>query len=294
MKKLPLPNYVDTTIITQLAKNEKLHKTSYPHLLNNLTLIKSQYQHYINNNGNALNISKQTIPNDLKEALSKNFNSEPDDLNHLTVLRDSSPDSCPMCGSDHAGTLDHVFPREDYPEWTVFSWNLVPACECNTKRGQTLIGNRVNNERVLHPYFDTELGNRNISCIITPINGYRISQVSVVCIATGTNLNAIHFHIEEVVKKSGIEKWLNKQWIKIYQEPESVIFTLEEDKLVNNVNELDILLNKLLRKLEKRHKTPNNWNSVLIHGILQDNHAKQFIMQRHNDIINGIIDTEDN
>ena len=96
MKKLPLPNYDDTTIITNLANNHKLNRTSYPHLLNNLALIKSQYQHYIDNNGNALNINKQTIPDNLKNALSKNFDSEPQDLNHLTELRDSSPDSCPI------------------------------------------------------------------------------------------------------------------------------------------------------------------------------------------------------
>lgn len=294
MKKLPLPNYDDTTIITNLANNRKLHKTSYPHLLNNLALIKSQYQHYIVNNGNALNISKQTIPINLKEALSKNFDSKLNDLNHLTKLRNSSPDSCPMCGSDHAGTLDHVFPREDYPEWTVFSWNLVPACGCNSKRRKTLIGRRSSNERILHPYFDSELGNRNMSCIITPIGGYRITNVTIDCIATGTNLDAIRFHIEEVVKISGIENWLNRQWIKIYQKPRTIINTLPKNNTLENMNQLNDILEDFLEILDERHGTPNNWNSVLIHGILQDQNAKQFIVQRHNDIVNMIIDPQDN
>ncbi len=294
MKKLPLPNYIDITIISKLANNKRLHATSYPHLFNNLDLIKSQYKHYIDNAGNALNISKQNIPNILKKALSKNFNTEPDDLNHLTILRNSSPDSCPMCGSNHSGTLDHVFPREDYPEWTVFSWNLVPACGCNSKRKRKLIGRHSANERILHPYFDNEMSNRNISCTIIPINGYRIVNITINCIATGSNLNAIKFHIKEVVEKAGIVNWLEKQWIKIYQEPTIVIQTLDENTILNNIIELDQLLSKFLNRLDKRHQTPNNWESVLIYGILQDPNAKQFIIDHHNNIVRGITIPEDN
>lgn len=294
MKKLDLPPYDDATIIGQLANNRRLSGTSYPHLLNSLPLIQSQYAHYINNSGNAINIVGQPITNDLKTGLIKNYNSPPKDLEHLEDLRNSSPDICPMCGSNHAGTLDHLMPKEDFPEWTVFSWNLVPACECNTKRGQTLIGNAANNERILHPYFDNVLGNRNISCTITPQDSYRIVNITIDCIATGTDLNAIQFHIEEVVKKAGIVNWLEKQWIKIYQEPTTIIQTLDEYTIISDITELDQLLNKFLNRLEKRHKTPNNWESVLIHGILRDNNIKQFIIQRHNDIVNGIIDPEDN
>lgn len=295
MKKLPLPHYEDVTIINFLANNRRLHQTTYPHLLNDLALIQSQYTHYINNNGNALNISAQPISNDLKTGIIKNYNNPPKELTHLEDLRTSSPDICPMCGSNHAGTLDHLLPKEDYPEWAVFSYNLVPACECNTKRGQTLIGNRANNERILHPYFDRVLTNRNISCTIIPRDpSFRIVDISIDCIATGTDLNAIQFHIEEVVKKAGIVNWLEKQWIKIYQEPVTVIQTLDEDTIIRNISELDMLLDKFLQRVEKRHKTPNNWESILIHGITRDLNAKQFILQRHNDIVNGIFIPEDN
>lgn len=293
MKKLDLPPYLDSIIINQLANNSTLRGTSYPYLLNNLTLIHSQYTHYINNNGNALNIVSRPISNDLKTGLIKNYNSPPKELKHLTDLRNSSPDICPMCGSNHAGTLDHLMPKENFPEWAVFSWNLVPACECNTKRGQTLIGNRTNNERILHPYFDTVLGNRNISCTIIPEDDYRIVLITIDCIATGTDFNAIQFHIEEVVKKAGIINWLEKQWIKIYQEPTTVIQTLDEDRIINDTTELTQLLEKFLKRLDKRHGTPNNWESVLIHGILKDDNAKQFILERHNDIVNDIVNPED-
>jgi len=293
MRKLPLPTYQDKDITTELANNKKLARTSYPHLLNKLNLILSQYIYYHDNHGNALNITSQKIPEKLKNGLIKNYNNPPKELEYLEELRDSSPDSCPMCGSSHSASLDHLLPKEDYPEWTIFSQNLVPACECNTKRGQTLIGDRVNNERILHPYFDVILQKRNIHCHIRPEDGYKIVNIRLECINHGIEFNAVKFHLQEVVIKAGIINWLEKQWVKIYQEPVRIIQTLDEDKLIDNMKELDILLEKLLNRLDKRHQSKNNWESILIYGILKDSDVKKFIMDRHNDIVNGIVIPED-
>ncbi|MBH9742077.1 hypothetical protein CJ419_20630 [Vibrio navarrensis] len=30
--------------------------------------------------------------------------------------------------------MDHFLPQADYPEWIIYSRNLVPACDCNSKR----------------------------------------------------------------------------------------------------------------------------------------------------------------
>ena len=113
------------------------------------------------------------------------------------------------------------------------------------------------------------MSERNISCSITNQDNYRIVDITLDCLATGTDLNAVLYHINEIVKKAGIVNWLEKQWIKIYQEPVIIIQTLDEEKLIEDIDELDILLNKLLDRLDRRNKTPNNWESVLIHGILR-------------------------
>jgi len=62
---------------------------------------------------------------------------------------------CPMCGSGSVGSVDHYLPRVDYPEFSVFGPNLVPACShCNsTEKGSIYKGDAP--ERFLHPYFDT-------------------------------------------------------------------------------------------------------------------------------------------
>ena len=47
--------------------------------------------------------------------------------------------TCPYCGIEHAGTWDHVAPKNttDFPELSVNAQNLVPACgTCNGLRGK--------------------------------------------------------------------------------------------------------------------------------------------------------------
>ncbi len=72
------------------------------------------------------------------------------------IRRKSGLLCCPMCGSQHPGTLDHYLPRESFPEFSILPCNLIPACpHCNSGvkkgryRGTTLP------ERFIHPYFDT-------------------------------------------------------------------------------------------------------------------------------------------
>lgn len=56
---------------------------------------------------------------------------------------------CPFCDISEASTLDHYLPKEKFPEFAIFSRNLVPCCSpCNERKG-ALTG-----RPVLHPYFD--------------------------------------------------------------------------------------------------------------------------------------------
>lgn len=63
---------------------------------------------------------------------------------------------CPMCGAAHPKSLDHFLPQDHYPEFAVFSLNLVPSCmSCNGHRSST--ANQPNAALpMLHPFFDGE------------------------------------------------------------------------------------------------------------------------------------------
>lgn len=57
---------------------------------------------------------------------------------------------CPMCGGTSVATLDHVLPKEDYPEFAVLSFNMVPSCDgCQRRRS-----NKGAKYELIHPYFD--------------------------------------------------------------------------------------------------------------------------------------------
>jgi hypothetical protein len=69
------------------------------------------------------------------------------------VLQRAFHARCPYCDSGQATTLDHYLPRSWFPEFSILSTNLVPACHpCNTKRGDALLN--AAGSRFWNAYFD--------------------------------------------------------------------------------------------------------------------------------------------
>jgi hypothetical protein len=290
MKSLPIPAYDDEEAITNTANNNRLRETSFPHLRNQLDLVLNQYEHYINENGNAWVITAQVITEELKIGLKANYKTPPTSLSFIPELRNSSPDVCPMCGKPSTATLDHFFPKEDFPEWTVFSKNLIPACDCNIKRGQVLKGDPARQERVLHPYFDTLMLDRQISCLITSTDNFRLVDITVFPIDEHhAEINSIKFHIEKIILPSGIVNWIGTKWDNIRMCPHNILHTLPRD-LLNDQNQLITCLEDLLDRQDQAHGTPNNWQSILVHGILNSPGVVPWLFNRHNSIISGTID----
>ncbi len=62
---------------------------------------------------------------------------------------------CLFCGISEAGTLDHYLPKEDHPQFSVFSLNLVPACGgCNTLKRRLVVDEATAVRLFFHPYYD--------------------------------------------------------------------------------------------------------------------------------------------
>jgi len=61
---------------------------------------------------------------------------------------------CPYCGIDSSVHLDHYLPKGTFPEFYLYSLNLIPICEpCNTKYKKAIYSK--NGFRVfIHPYHD--------------------------------------------------------------------------------------------------------------------------------------------
>ncbi|ART81544.1 hypothetical protein CBP31_01950 [Oceanisphaera profunda] len=197
MKKLSHPQVNDLDILGKMKCNKKI--TSYPFIKNEYEMMANQYSDYANNDGNPWFCTGWKISNYLKNRLERHYIKPYSDLKYIKELRDKgSPNVCPLCGSLKTATLDHFLPQADYPEWIIYSKNLIPACDCNSKRSNNVKG--VNDrQRVLHPYYDDCLSSRLVSASFS--GDFNEPSVDIVPLHSQyVAEETILFHIDTVIK----------------------------------------------------------------------------------------------
>ena len=141
------------------------------------------------------------VGDELKNALLLHYDKPPIALGYIAELRKSaSPDICPMCGSPNTGTLDHYLPKKMYPEFAIFSQNLVPACNCNSSRNDDVKGAAAG-DRVLHPYFDDCMTQRLVTCSLTGDLNAPAIQLVAIC-GDIPERAAVIYHMEVVLKRT--------------------------------------------------------------------------------------------
>jgi hypothetical protein len=286
VKRLQPIQVNDEDIIRALASNQRLHRTSYPHLQHQLNDVLIAYRNYIQNRGNPWTIAMPNISEALKNALCSHYASPPESVDYLSRLRQSSPEVCPMCGGFHPTTLDHYLPKTDYAAWAIFSKNLVPACGCNMARGDVVKPLDRPAVRVLHPYFDDFLRDRILTTEITHSQNFKWIKAKVVCAAPAhPEVESINFHINNVVNKNCFDNWQRGQLTKLIEFPANVIQRLPRRRVVS-MHELIESLQDCVDNYDELRGTPNNWDSMLMHGLLNTTSTHQWLLRRHNDAVN--------
>lgn len=264
MNKVPLPPYDDSAAFSGLSRNTRLG--SYPQLQPLVGTVQASYAQYLAVNGRPTLIQNQPISAAAGKFLKGHYESPPADLVHITEMRESTEHLvCPMCGSMHSGTLDHYLPRNDYPIFSVFSRNLVPACKCNSKRMETLLGVEAG-ERVLHPYFDDCLGERLISARFDDLGDVPRVSLTLVVPNTHPEHSAISFHLRSIVQRSAILKYLADRWSSMFRKPSLVVRAFGRN--VSTLAEVETLLEDERIALDDLHNGKNNWNSIFVSGLL--------------------------
>jgi 5-methylcytosine-specific restriction endonuclease McrA len=113
------------------------------------------YGHYRVDRGNPFRVPKAIFHPDIGDALYGLYDSRGGGPAIRGVRGTRELPCCAMCGSGHNGTVDHFLPRDDWPEFSIMSSNLVPACSlCNSGAKGTKVTGAAPPERFLHPYFD--------------------------------------------------------------------------------------------------------------------------------------------
>lgn len=277
MKKIKAPVVDDEYIAELLSDNDSL--SSYPILKEELNYLKQNYEDYSINSGNPWNVNPVILDDTLGKALISHYNSTPKGLEFIKTMRDKcSPNICPMCGSQSTFNLDHYLPKKKYPEFSIFSKNLIPACSCNLKRGEAVKGD-VEGQRTLHPYFDDCLSDRIVSCQIKGDLDY--PSIEVVNIHHATDNLAIEYHVESIIKKTTINNWLDAQWSMLIKKPVLIIRNIPNDRAIN-VDEMKGYIEKIMDYNEELLGTKNNWESILLHGLLNNDDALEWVKNKHN------------
>ena len=266
MKRVDRPRHDDFIALQLLSENDKLK--SYPKLKRAVPVLTRGYNQYINAAGRAGVVKRVKVGGVRADLLRGHYKSLPVALAHIRRMREESSHlCCPMCGSLHSGTLDHVLPKEDYPAFSVFSLNLVPACNCNSKRGRISVGANAG-ERILHPYFDECLLERLLVAKFSDLAAVPRVEVVVAIDPTSDAFSAVSFHVGLIWEKTSIRSYLADRWSKMCRRPSLVVRSLE-----SSPESLASLVQQLERErefLDDEHGSKNNWMSVFVSGLLAD------------------------
>lgn len=265
MNKLPRPFCNDVAALQELANNEGVG--SYPDLQPWVPAIVAGYEQYQAVGGNALQIVEVALAREVERLLKGHYAAPPKDIAYITSLRRTHRQRvCPMCGSMHSGTLDHVLPKEDYAAFAVYSLNLVPACDCNNKRGRATTG-PTPGARVLHPYFDDCLSERLIAGRFEDLGLIPRITLRILMDSADPNYEAVKFHLAEIVSCTAVLEYLSDNWTNLCEMPAQVVRSLGE--IPASVKALRLMLSRELQMLDMHHKGKNNWNSVFVAGLLE-------------------------
>ncbi|MFZ6875767.1 HNH endonuclease [Undibacterium sp. Di27W] len=261
MKYLGPPNHDDSHVIRTLYPLTRFQ--NFPLLNQSLLQIEAEYQHYKESRGDPHLLHQPlALDNALKNELQIDYERKIKVLEYISEIRyRASPDICPLCGSFSIGQVDHVVPKKFYPEFSLFSHNLVPACGCNQTKLTKFKG--PNGERFLHPYYDIVLKER--ICYLAFSGSVDAPDLDVERVLQYVSNQQVKFHIESIVKKTNIFNWASNEWSKIKTRPNRSIF----QKKNGSVSRSDIknMIENAFVSFDEEFGSPNNWKSMFYYGL---------------------------
>jgi hypothetical protein len=277
MNKIPSPRIDDAMALQAVSNNSKLG--SYPDLQGVRAVIQQGYLQYVAARGNAHAVMPVLLSQQIGAHLESHYKSPPADLKHITDLRAETEHlACPMCGSSHRGTLDHLLPKGNYPAFAVFSLNLVPACKCNSKRKELLKGPNPG-ERILHPYFDDCLAERLIAAKFEKLGAIPDVRLQLCVDSTHPDYAAIDFHVRSIVQRTSIVNFLRDRWIEFCRKPSLIVRALKRNP--QSAQALKLTLEEELALLDDLYRGKNTWYSIFVAGLLHPEVLLWIFSQMH-------------
>lgn len=149
------PEINDTVLLDKIIEERNEPNKSFFEKFSNTW--KVRYEEYMLYSGNPENISLSAAETISKKIKFINLYTYPTGTlksKIIETIEDHGLSYCPFCsGLVVPDTLDHFLPKDIYPEYSIFSKNLIPCCDsCNRAKSTKILHN---GERIFfHPYYD--------------------------------------------------------------------------------------------------------------------------------------------
>jgi hypothetical protein len=111
------------------------------HLLGSHSMVDRRYIEY-SRLEDIIDMTEIDIPDDVKESLIHCYEVKTTTIQNLikdtySNLYNKFSELCPYCGIGRHSTIDHYLPKKIFPEFSIYSRNLIPTCNiCNQKKGE--------------------------------------------------------------------------------------------------------------------------------------------------------------
>jgi len=270
MKKLNKLDVDNEDIFEIIAKSKyRIHSEL---LLSNKSKITDRYREYINHIGtdSLYDISASEIDSDLEMSLLSCYESQTKvTSNYLLDIKNNVYsqilDYCPYCNYFSSNSIEHYLPQDDFPEFVIFSDNLVPACtNCNSKKKDYWKDQE--SRGIIHFYFDNLPNERYLFC------DYDYNQSSIIKFTFKLDFP------QNIVNKVKIiieKHFLRLELLELYRKKSNSFFTELKEDIEIYRNKLDIdditdILKEKLNNFEYRFGV-NYWKYSLLDKIINSN-----------------------
>lgn len=272
MRRLDTPAANDDEALNQLTSRGKHQKAVSARRAD----IRQQYKIYQESQGNPWLLPVTNAFDDIKPSLHSLYKSPPPHFVYIDELRHSTQGACPVCGGASAATLDHHLPKDIFPQFSLYSRNLVPACNrCNHVKGVRYLGANVG-ERGVHPYFDDFVASQVLEARFTA--PWQAPKLTIAPLnVTGTELLAVQWQIENIILHAGIERTLFSLWGRLVQDPKRA---LRLKQIPENAAELAHLLIDTASGIAHMNMSENDWNAVFYHGVATSPGAAAYVLSK--------------
>ncbi|MCP3163199.1 hypothetical protein [Myxococcus qinghaiensis] len=168
--------------------------------------------------------------------------------------------------------MDHYLPKDEYPEFSIYSLNLVPACaHCNSDEKGTVFVGPLAPARFIHPYFDSISAKPILSVEITsPYDAARIRAVPASGLS-GNELEIVRFHVGTLLG-GAFEKFVGNLWVRL---PAALA---AQSKGMAAAGQIDVL-GLIKGNLAYAEGTTglNSWTTGFYRGVLADAGAVAYL-----------------